>query len=369
MLTPNQEARLGKARFENLATQPLITHPVFNNSEVLTEGWYPVISSKKLKKKKAYSFKLLSQRVAIYRTELGNVYALDAFCPHMGADLANGIVKKEKLSCYFHRWEFDKEGKLSSIPCQKKAQLKNVKTTAWPTQEKYGYIWIYTGETPSHFVTHPAGLENQKVSALFIKEVTLFAHHHILMASGIDIQHFASVHNLDIDFQYQAQETEPNVYEWTLSGKIPKKGFKARFGRFLLGDTFTYKVKFAGGSLTTITYGWKQKFLGRWFEIPSLNILWGATPQENGISRVKIFLVTKERKGLRGKIINFSLYLSTLLLLSILKDEDIKAFPNIRFNANHLIKSDESVSRLIQMINRLPLAKWSVQKQSKSLYQ
>ena len=68
----------GHTRFENQTTQPLKTHKVFNNPEVVTEGWYPVCPSKHIKKGKADSFLLTFQRVCVYRTKQGELVALDA---------------------------------------------------------------------------------------------------------------------------------------------------------------------------------------------------------------------------------------------------------------------------------------------------
>ena len=83
--------------------------------------------------------------------------------------------------------------------------------------------------------------------------------------------------------------------------------------------------------------------------------MWGCLPQEKGVSKVKIFVLTKKRKGIIGAIKNMFLYALTLLLLKTLTDDDVKAFPNMRFNNNYLLKSDESVARFIQVTNSLEI--------------
>lgn len=351
--------RDGKSRFENLKTQPLKTHRVFNNPNIISDGWYPVVESKKLKKNKIHSFKILDQKIVLWRNEKKEVQAIDSFCPHMGADLGNGKVVKDNIQCYFHQWEFGGCGKLKKIAC-KEEKPEGVSTHSWPTEEKYGFIWVYSSKTPAHPVPNPPSLKGEEVEAIFIKDATLFAHHHVLMASGIDLQHFSSVHNLDIDFKFEIDESVPNTYQWNLEGKIPSIGLKAKFAKWLMGEFFRYNVSFSGGSITSISYGDKQKFRGIGKLIPSLNILWGAVPLKSGVSQVKIFLVTKKRKGLIGWMQSKLCYLLTMILLIVLRDEDIKAFPNMRFQTGQLIKSDESVSRLIQLTNKLPVSDWSL---------
>lgn len=348
--------RDGQSRFENSLSQPLKENKVFNNAKVLSQGWYPIASSKELKKGEARSFKLLDQRLALFRGKDGAVRAMDAFCPHMGADLGNGEVIDNKLRCYFHQWEFNGDGSVAKVPALDSPPCQ-VKQTAYPVQEKYGQVWVFSGVEADHEVPVAPGLEESDADALFIKEISLFAHHHVLMAGGIDLNHFATVHNLDMEFDFSVKE-EGSVFKWELEGTLPDKGIKARLGKFLLGPKFRYQMQFSGGSVTSITYGYNQRFGGKGRELPALHILWGALPQENGVSKVKIFLLTKKREGLLGKIKNLFLYFLTLFLLTVLRDEDAKAFPNMRFQLGHLVKGDESVARLVQCINKLPLSPW-----------
>lgn len=348
----------GISRTENLKTQPHNIQKIFNNDKVLTKGWYPVCASSELKKGEAKSFKFLNQRVVVFRTKSSQLKGIDAFCPHLGADLGNGRVVDENIQCYFHQWEFDGEGSLKKIPCKKQLDdsFSSVKNNSYPVQELYGHVWIFSDSAKSHDVIRPTVLEDQEVSAIFLKEITLFAHHHVMMANGVDLQHFATVHALDIKFDYDVSESDDGTFVWKLKGKIPKTTIKGKLATMLLGDDFEYHVKFAGGSLITISYGVNAKILG--FNFPALNVLWGCLPQLNGISKVRIFFVTKKRTGLIGKLKNFSLYFLTFFLLMMLRDEDIEAFPNMRFNTHRLIDADQSLARFIQMINKSERSYW-----------
>jgi nitrite reductase/ring-hydroxylating ferredoxin subunit len=348
--------RDGASRLENTLSQPLKEHRVFNNNKVLSEGWYPITLSKGLKKGEAASFKLLDQRLALFRGMDGQVRAMDSFCPHMGADLGNGEVLGNKLRCYFHQWEFNGDGSVAKVPALETPPCL-VKQGTYPVQEKYGQVWVFAGLEADHEVPVAPGLEDFDADAIFIKEIKLFAHHHVLMAGGIDLNHFATVHNLDMEFDFSVKE-EGSEFKWELEGTLPLKGLKAKLGRILLGPQFRYQMKFSGGSVTSITYGHNQRFGGSGIELPSLHILWGAIPQTDGVSKVKIFLLTKKRKGFIGKLKNSFLYLLTLFLLTILRDEDAKAFPNMRFQLGHLVKGDESVARLVGCLNKLPISPW-----------
>ena len=46
------------------------------------------------------------RRVALFN-RAGKLFAMDAACPHMGADLGNGSVSGSTLTCAWHHWQFD----------------------------------------------------------------------------------------------------------------------------------------------------------------------------------------------------------------------------------------------------------------------
>lgn len=348
----------GASASENLRSQPHVPQRVFNNGQVLSQGWYPICPSRHIKNGRCDSFKIFRQRVVVYRTESGKVYALDAFCPHLGADLGNGRVIGERIQCYFHQWEYEGNGCLARIPCRTQLDqgLETVKNRAYPVTEAYGHIWVFSAKQASHELPVPPTAEGKDLSAFFLKEISLFAHHHVMMANGVDLQHFATVHKLDIQFDYQIQDHEDGVFDWVLRGELPTNSLKGKLARFFLGPEFEYRTRFAGGSIVAITYGSNQSFKG--IKLPSLQVLWGCLPLENGISKARIFLVTEARKGLTGKCFNALVYVFTMMLLTLLRDEDVEAFPHMRFNTHRLIKEDASLARLIQLTNRLELSDW-----------
>jgi nitrite reductase (NADH) small subunit len=47
------------------------------------------------------------QNIAVFRTRSGEVYAVQAACPHRGGPLADGLVGGATLICPLHAWKFD----------------------------------------------------------------------------------------------------------------------------------------------------------------------------------------------------------------------------------------------------------------------
>lgn len=52
-------------------------------------------------------FQVENERIAVFRTRAGEVYAVQAECPHRGGPLADGLLGGTTLICPLHAWKFD----------------------------------------------------------------------------------------------------------------------------------------------------------------------------------------------------------------------------------------------------------------------
>src|SRR4028118_742720 len=108
-------------KFNSKGVSSIHKDQTFNNPELFIEGWYWAIRSEDLKVGKVKPVTLQGRDLALYRGKDGNAIALDAYCPHMGAHLAEGKVEGNNIRCFFHHWEFDQTGNCVDIPCLGKA--------------------------------------------------------------------------------------------------------------------------------------------------------------------------------------------------------------------------------------------------------
>jgi len=60
----------------------------------------------------------LGENFAVFRSSDGEINILNAYCPHLGANMAiGGIVRGNDLQCPFHGWTFNgANGKCTQIP-------------------------------------------------------------------------------------------------------------------------------------------------------------------------------------------------------------------------------------------------------------
>jgi nitrite reductase (NADH) small subunit len=53
------------------------------------------------------SFEMEGKKIAIFRSRVGSIFAVDADCPHKKGPLADGMLAGEKVVCPLHAFRFD----------------------------------------------------------------------------------------------------------------------------------------------------------------------------------------------------------------------------------------------------------------------
>jgi 3-ketosteroid 9alpha-monooxygenase subunit A len=109
-------------------------------------GWHVVLFSNELAIGEIKSLRYFERDLIVFRGENGEVAALDAYCPHLGAHLGGtgSKVIGNTVRCAFHGWQYDKSGACTHIPFASKIpeRAKNA-LDAWIVTEKCGFIAVW----------------------------------------------------------------------------------------------------------------------------------------------------------------------------------------------------------------------------------
>jgi phthalate 4,5-dioxygenase len=91
--------------------------------------------------------RLLGENLIAFRDTNGQVGILDETCPHRRASLFWGRNEDCGLRCVYHGWKFDVNGICTDMPNEpQEYRFENkVRTTAYPTREYGGLVWVYMG--------------------------------------------------------------------------------------------------------------------------------------------------------------------------------------------------------------------------------
>jgi phenylpropionate dioxygenase-like ring-hydroxylating dioxygenase large terminal subunit len=113
----------------------------------LRNFWYPLYQAEKLGEQPV-GIKRLGEDLVLWRDGEGKAHCFADLCPHRGAKLSLGRVIEGQLTCWYHSFQFDSDGKCTYVATEgegsKLARRLNVRH--YPTEEKAGLIWAYIGD-------------------------------------------------------------------------------------------------------------------------------------------------------------------------------------------------------------------------------
>lgn len=323
----------------------------FNNPEQFIQGWYWALPSRKLKFGQVKALTLLGRSLAIYRGESGRVMAVDAYCPHMGAHLAEGKVEGDGIRCFFHNWKYNERGMCVDIPSQEKPLPVTIKT--WQTAEKYGMIWVWVGEDKPSPLPYLPELENVNCDYTLGTHFFKNCHPNVLLINAIDAHHFNTVHHLPLKIIFSSQELNPNAIIFNNTTRGGEDSWLIRLIRPLYRNEVTYSMCYWYGSSGTVTLG--PDFL-HFYIIFALRMLAG------GKTEGQTILVTSQRTGLSGWIMNRVLLWLTQQVGNYFARGDTQVFQTIRFDLRTPTKADSSILQFIEQVNRQQALTWGTWK-------
>jgi phenylpropionate dioxygenase-like ring-hydroxylating dioxygenase large terminal subunit len=334
----------------------LTNNQIFNRPEKIIEGWYWALRSSDLKRGRTAPLNFLGRELVVYRGENGRVVALDAYCPHMGAHLAEGKVEGDSIRCLFHYWKYSPEGRCVEIPCQPSSDFVPP-VRSWQVREQYGLIWIWAGDTPRHPAPFAPELAGQEIDYRLGKSFVKACHPNVMMINAIDAQHFNSVHHLPVDLNLETEVVNENCILFRNTTRIPPSSWLTRFlGRFYR-DALTYTLCYWFGSSGSVTIG--PDFL-------HFHIIFALRPRADGGSDGQTILLTRRRKGLLGKLVNQAILLLTQAVGAHFAKGDTLIFKTIRFDFRTPIKADLPIIRFIQHVELQPATNWGLEAENTS---
>lgn len=149
---------------------------------------------------KAVTF--MGQTLALFRTDNGDVGAIDRHCPHLGADLTYGNVKRDTLQCPFHGICFKTDG--TSNAKNRQGALGSYQIKSFEVLEQFGVIFLIHNPLGRilniHFPTWKMNDWGKPVKRLF----KIKSHPQEILENSVDKAHFYHVHHY-----LKSKEREP----------------------------------------------------------------------------------------------------------------------------------------------------------------
>jgi len=324
---------------------------IFNNPDVVVEGWYWLCRSVEVRRGKVRALRLLGRDLAVYRGEDGRIVALDAYCAHMGAHLAEGRVEGNALRCFFHHWLYDADGRCTEIPCLDGEPTARMRVRSWHTAERYGVVWLWAGENPAHGVPEVPELAGQRAATLIANRFEKRCHPNVLLVNAIDEQHFHSVHRLPGSIlRMEAVPRGTANIEFRNVGRVPTDRWLGRLIACFYKGPLTYAMSYWYGSLGFVTFG--PDFL-------HFHLMFALRRSDDGGTEGQAIAFTRHRSGPLGWFISWLVLHFTAIAARYFAHGDTRVFQTIRFRLRNPIAADRAVLAFIRHLESQPLGAWS----------
>lgn len=194
---------------------------------------------------------LLGEPVVMFRTESGEVAALEDRCCHRNLPLSHGKVEGNSLSCGYHGMVYNTTGQCIRVPGQDVIP-SGACVMHFPLVEKDGVLWIWMGDadkaSPGRIPDYP--IHSDPRWAHKGNHYTINCHHELINDNLIDLSHVGYVHGKTI-------------------GGTPGAHSEAQISTERRDDGVTVR-RFMPGTVPPPTYQRAMNFAGnidRWMEI------------------------------------------------------------------------------------------------------
>jgi phenylpropionate dioxygenase-like ring-hydroxylating dioxygenase large terminal subunit len=157
------------------------------------DHWYAVEYDGCVPPSHVVEVKFWGRSIAVFRGADGALGALENRCAHRHVKLSIGQVTGCTLTCAYHGWTYDADGRLVDVPHELFGrQFGRVKIRSYPIRSRYGLIWVFPGNpelaerTP---VPEIPELEGPARWACCPIDFTWRAHHSIIVDNVSDFTH------------------------------------------------------------------------------------------------------------------------------------------------------------------------------------
>lgn len=188
--------------------------------------WYHAVWSHELPRGAVRTVRIAGKDLVLFRGEDGQVGAVDAMCPHLGAHLGvGGKVRGCGLVCPFHGWVFDGQGTCLEVPYAKKIPPK-ARIGAYPTLERNTMILVNMAEEGADVPEIPVvpQLGDPAWSAISRRQWEVRAPMYEMAENAADTAHFVYIHGAEAVPTYEILDDSQTFH-------IKQRSLNRKFGK------------------------------------------------------------------------------------------------------------------------------------------
>jgi len=231
-------------------------------NDYVLNTWYPLTWSRNVGRALT-AHTVVEQQVVAYRTEGGNVIAMEDACPHRLLPLSMGKLKGDAIECGYHGMTYDCSGKCIRVPGQK-SPPPNAIVKTYPTHENMGLVWIWMGDPALADVGKVFDLpqyHDPKWSAVEGDALEIKANYLSLADNLCDPAHVSFVHLTTLgnaaseDIPVHNEEQDGKLVTWRWIIDAPVIPLFAKYGNFKGNVDRWHYYHYHAPSIAVIDFG------------------------------------------------------------------------------------------------------------------
>jgi len=111
------------------------------------DHWYAVEYEEAVKPGQVVEVRFGGDSIALFRGTDGVLRALENRCAHRQIKLSLGHVGQCRLTCAYHGWTYDGQGRVVEIPHDLFGRpMPSFQIGSYPVKARYGLIWLFPGD-------------------------------------------------------------------------------------------------------------------------------------------------------------------------------------------------------------------------------
>lgn len=169
-------------------------------------GWYAITPSRTIKKNKPFSIKRFNLPLVLWRDEKNTLQCMLDRCPHRGAKLSLGKIKKNCIECPYHGFLYAPDGHCKFAPEFNKP-LPNFNVKTFAVKEFMNMVWVYYGDKPTPFEYRVLSSIDQAFSNAYAETSQVWSSHiTYCIENQLDYAHLPTVHHNTIGRSFKYPE-------------------------------------------------------------------------------------------------------------------------------------------------------------------
>jgi 5,5'-dehydrodivanillate O-demethylase len=118
--------------------------------DLLRRYWHPIAAAQEISDERPTKFvRVLGEDLVIFLDKSGRFGLIADKCAHRSASMVYGRVEERGISCAYHGWLYDCDGRILETPPERNdAIMKSVTIKAYKVISYIGLIWAYMGPAP-----------------------------------------------------------------------------------------------------------------------------------------------------------------------------------------------------------------------------